>query len=123
MESHDAPPAFEESTASVVLFGHTHLQGGFVRSPEGSAQPIHCYGLENGCSLTLRMQEGLRYLINPGSVGQPRDRDWRAAFAIFDADEKLVEYYRATYDLPATQNKMRKAGLPEPLVTRLQFGR
>jgi predicted phosphodiesterase len=123
VESHDTPPAFDEATSSVVFFGHTHLQGGFVSTPEGNAQPIHCYGFENGCTLTLRIEEGLRYLINPGSVGQPRDRDWRAAFAIFDSDQRLVEYYRSAYNLPATQEKMRKAGLPEPLITRLQFGR
>jgi predicted phosphodiesterase len=123
VESHDAPPAFEESASAVVFFGHTHLQGGFVRTPEGIAEPIPCYGLENGFPLTLRIEEGLRYLINPGSVGQPRDRDWRAAFAIFDSDRRLVGYYRASYNLPTTQDKMRKAGLPEPLITRLQFGR
>lgn len=123
VESYDAPPAFEEATSAVVFFGHTHLQGGFVQTPAGSARPIPCYGLENGSALTLRIEESSRYLINPGSVGQPRDRDWRAAFAIFDSDQGLVEYYRTAYNLPVTQDKMRKAGLPEPLITRLQYGR
>ena len=123
VESYDTAPAFEEATSAVVFFGHTHLQGGFVSTPGGSSQPIHCYGVENGCTLKLHIEQGLRYLVNPGSVGQPRDRDWRAAFAIFDSDQRLVEYYRVAYNLSATQEKMRKAGLPEPLITRLQFGR
>jgi predicted phosphodiesterase len=118
-----ALPILRDETCSVVLFGHTHLQGGFMLSAEGRFQPLHFSAEEEGCTLTLGIQEGGRYLINPGSVGQPRDRDWRAAFAIFDPDRRQVEYYRAAYDLPATQEKMRRAGLPEPLITRLQFGR
>ncbi len=123
VESDDTPPAFEEASSALVFFGHTHLQGGFVWSPDGNAQPIPCYGLANGSPLALHIEEGSRYLVNPGSVGQPRDRDWRAAFAIFDSDQRLVEYYRASYNLLTTQDKMKKAGLPEPLITRLQFGR
>ncbi len=123
VESYDTPPAFEGASSALVFFGHTHLQGGFVQGPDGSPQAIPCYGLTNGSALTLRVEEGLQYLINPGSVGQPRDRDWRTAFAIFDSEQRLVEYYRAAYNLPATQEKMRRAGLPEPLITRLQFGR
>jgi hypothetical protein len=56
-------------------------------------------------------------------VGQPRDGDWRAAFAIFDQENNHVEYYRTPYKLPEVQQKMRKAALPEPLIRRLEFGR
>jgi diadenosine tetraphosphatase ApaH/serine/threonine PP2A family protein phosphatase len=62
-------------------------------------------------------------LINPGSVGQPRDGDPRAAFAIFDETHRMVEYYRTAYDIGKTQEKMRKASLPDPLIRRLEFGR
>jgi hypothetical protein len=56
-------------------------------------------------------------------VGQPRDGDWRAAFAILDQEQKQVEYYRVSYDVFKTQRKMQHAGLPEPLIRRLSYGR
>ncbi|HUI44034.1 MAG TPA: metallophosphoesterase family protein [Terriglobia bacterium] len=123
VEAHDTPPAFEDSGAPLVFFGHTHLQGGFMLHPGRTVKTIQCGGEEEGCTLTLDLEEGVRYLINPGSIGQPRDRDWRAAFAVFDSERRRVEYYRTSYDFAATQDKMRKAGLPEPLIARLQFGR
>jgi len=119
----EAMDALLSMTSSFALFGHTHLQGGFQLNADGFFQIIRFYGLRDGCVFTLQLEEGARYLINPGSVGQPRDRDWRAAFAIFDSDRRRVEYYRTSYDLPRTQAKMRQAGLPEPLITRLEFGR
>jgi predicted phosphodiesterase len=123
VEAFDAPPVFEDSATPLVFFGHTHLQGGFALHPSGMTRPIQYRGDEEGCVETLQIENGVRYLINPGSVGQPRDRDWRAAFAIFDGDRRQVEYYRAEYDVGATQDKMREAGLPEPLIARLQHGR
>jgi diadenosine tetraphosphatase ApaH/serine/threonine PP2A family protein phosphatase len=56
-------------------------------------------------------------------VGQPRDHDWRAGFAILDTDGKVVEYYRTPYNVAQTQAKMEKAGLPLPLYRRLELGR
>ena len=64
-----------------------------------------------------------RMIINPGSVGQPRDGDPRASYAIYDAETKALMHYRVEYDIPATQKKMADRGLPEPLVSRLSFGR
>ncbi|HEY6292422.1 MAG TPA: metallophosphoesterase family protein [Terriglobia bacterium] len=122
VDAQEALSAFGEAVSPVAFFGHTHLQGGFVMNGEGRLQTIHCSS-EDDCLGVLDLEEGARYLINPGSVGQPRDRDWRAAFAILDSDKRRVEFYRAQYDLATTQNKMRKAGLPEPLITRLEFGR
>ena len=122
VEGHEALPAFEAASSSVVFFGHTHLQGGFAITA-GKLQVIDSYAIEDGRALTLDLEEGARYLINPGSVGQPRDRDWRGAFAILDSDNQRVEYYRSSYDVTQTQRKMKQAGLPEPLITRLQYGR
>jgi len=62
-------------------------------------------------------------LLNPGSIGQPRDGDPRAAFAIANLDEHLVEFWRVAYDIEAVQGRMARAGLPEPLALRLSFGR
>jgi predicted phosphodiesterase len=118
-----ALPALRSLPTQVVCFGHTHCQGGFMLSPQGRYQSIRIPSKENGRTLTLRIEDGGRYLINPGSIGQPRDGDWRAAFAILDVEQRAVEYYRTPYDLPKTQEKMSKAGLPEPLIRRLKLGR
>ncbi len=118
-----ALPTLRNLTLQIVLFGHTHFQGGFMLTPKGRFQSIRCHSKDDGLTGTLEIEDGGRYLINPGSVGQPRDGDWRAAFAIFDTAERRVEYYRTPYELPKTQEKMAKAGLPEPLIRRLEFGR
>jgi diadenosine tetraphosphatase ApaH/serine/threonine PP2A family protein phosphatase len=65
----------------------------------------------------------VRYLLNPGSIGQPRDEDARAAFAIVDSDKAVVEFWRVPYDIGSVQERMRSAGLPEPLIRRLAAGR
>ena len=118
-----AVPALKAQTTPSVYFGHTHIQGGFMVNPEGKFQSIDCKSTGDGLTKTLPLEEKGHYLINPGSVGQPRDRNWRAAFAILDAEKHQVEYYRTAYDLPTTQEKMRKANLPDPLVRRLEVGR
>jgi diadenosine tetraphosphatase ApaH/serine/threonine PP2A family protein phosphatase len=64
-----------------------------------------------------------RMIINPGGVGQPRDGDPRASYAIYDNESLTVSHYRVEYDIEATQKKMAGAGLPEPLIRRLTFGR
>ena len=63
-----------------------------------------------------------RYLINPGSVGQPRDRNPHASCIIFDTDKPSVQFFRVEYDVAKTQSSILKAGLPEILATRLQYG-
>ena len=116
-------PLLRSPENQAVCFGHTHHQGGFMISPQGRFQTIHLPLKEDGLSLTLRLENQGRYLLNPGSVGQPRDGDWRAAFAVFDSEERAVEYMRVSYNLPRTQQKMRKAGLPQLLIQRLEHGR
>ncbi|MCH8088332.1 MAG: hypothetical protein IIC81_10885 [Chloroflexi bacterium] len=66
--------------------------------------------------------KGGRLVINPGGVGQPRDRDPTSSYAIFDDEQGTICHYRAPYDIPFTQEKMRQAGLPERLITRLSHG-
>jgi predicted phosphodiesterase len=118
-----ALPTLRALTIQVVLFGHTHFQGGFMTTTAGRFQSIRCSSKEDGLTSVLPLEDGARYLINPGSVGQPRDGDWRAAFAILDDEAQQVEYYRTPYELPVTQAKMHKAGLPVPLIKRLELGR
>jgi predicted phosphodiesterase len=119
----EAFPLLRSPESQTVCFGHTHHQGGFMISPQGHFQSIRLPLKEDGLSFTLPLENQGRYLVNPGSVGQPRDGDWRAAFAIFDTDQRAVEYFRASYNLPKTQKKMRKAGLPQMLIQRLEHGR
>jgi diadenosine tetraphosphatase ApaH/serine/threonine PP2A family protein phosphatase len=92
-------------------------------SPQGRFQSIRLPWKKDGLILTLLLEDQGRYLLNPGSIGQPRDGDWRAAFAIFDSGRRLIEYFRVSYDLPKTQEKMWKAGLPHLLIQRLEYGR
>lgn len=98
---------------STLLVGHSHLP--FV-CQEG--QPM-----ERGAVHGLRIAiDGRRLAINPGSVGQPRDGDPRAAYAVYDDATATVELRRVTYDVPATQRRMADAGLPESLINRLSVG-
>ena len=64
----------------------------------------------------------IRMIINPGGVGQPRDGDPRASYALYDAEARTVHHYRVEYDIPATQKKMEEQGLPTPLILRLSVG-
>jgi diadenosine tetraphosphatase ApaH/serine/threonine PP2A family protein phosphatase len=71
----------------------------------------------------MPLPPGTRHLINPGSVGQPRDYDWRAAFAIYNSDPAEIIFHRVPYDLTAAQGRILMAGLPERLAARLREGR
>jgi predicted phosphodiesterase len=118
-----ALPFLRSPEAQVVCFGHTHVQGGFMLTAGGHFQSIRIAAATDVLILTVPLEDSTRYLLNPGSVGQPRDHDWRAGFAILDLDRKEVEYYRTPYNVTQTQAKMEKAGLPPPLYLRLEFGR
>jgi diadenosine tetraphosphatase ApaH/serine/threonine PP2A family protein phosphatase len=73
--------------------------------------------------VALHLKTNTRYLINPGSVGQPRDGDWRAAFALYDSEAKVVHFHRTPYNLKAAQDRIFGANLPPRLATRLAAGR
>ena len=121
-DSLGAVEAFQSDPAPLVFFGHSHHQGGFLLTSDKRLQSVHLPPIKDGEPASIQLQENARYLINPGSIGQPRDGDGRAAFAILDTDKKQVDFYRTPYDMAATQEKMRKAELPEPLVARLEVG-
>ena len=70
----------------------------------------------------ISIQKGWKYLINIGSVGQPRNKDPRASFAIYDTEANTVTRLRLTYDIATAQKKIREAGLPERLALRLERG-
>jgi predicted phosphodiesterase len=104
-----------------VFFGHTHYQGAFFRA-EGRTHGISP-PLTPTQETRVTLAKGSAYLINPGSVGQPRDGDPRAAYAIFDSEKREVALRRARYDFRATERKINAAGLPLKLGIRLSFGR
>ena len=110
------------SPCPVTFFGHTHHQGGFSYRDE-HVEVIHLRPSPNMGFAALRVEPGTRYLLNPGSIGQPRDGDPRAAFAIADLEHGVVEFWRVPYDIAAVQGRMKEAGAPESLITRLEAGR
>lgn len=109
----DATTSFSYQSTSVCFFGHTHVAGAFVRDE----------GVRRVTARQLKIEPGKKYMINTGSVGQPRDGDWRAAYCIFDTDYNLVEQRRLPYDLATAQRKIVDAGLPQGLADRLAIGR
>jgi diadenosine tetraphosphatase ApaH/serine/threonine PP2A family protein phosphatase len=115
----DALRAFEASSRPVCLFGHTHVAVGFryADSLELVAGPGDTAGI------TIAFAPEARYLINPGSVGQPRDGDRRAGAAIVDTTAGTMELFRIPYPIEEAQRKIRLAGLPEVLAKRLSLGR
>jgi predicted phosphodiesterase len=111
-----------DSTAAVTFFGHTHHQGGFSYE-DSHLEVLQIRPRPSESFAPLRIETSRRYLLNPGSIGQPRDGDARAAFAIADLDHQTVEFWRVPYALAAVQERMRAAKLPEPLVQRIAVGR
>jgi diadenosine tetraphosphatase ApaH/serine/threonine PP2A family protein phosphatase len=103
------------------FFGHTHLQGVFVRA-EGRTRRVSP-PLDPTSEARIGLEPGSAYLINPGSVGQPRDGDPRAGYAIFDSRTREVLLRRVPYNHAATERKILAAGLPPRLAVRLGFGR
>ena len=116
----DALPQFEQAQGRLVFFGHTHVQGGFLHWEAGQEFEVSQVQPEGKC---LRYVEGKGHLLNPGSVGQPRDHEWRAGYALYDSEQKIVEFRRCPYDIATAQRKIRDAGLPPALADRLAQGR
>jgi predicted phosphodiesterase len=113
-----------DSSAVVTFFGHTHHQGGFsYESSRNNLEVLHIRPRLSEMFAPLRMEPQFRYLLNPGSIGQPRDGDPRAGFAIADLEHHVVEFWRVPYDVSNVQGRMHAARLPDPLIQRLSLGR
>ncbi len=111
-----------EAPTQICFFGHTHFQGGFSFR-DNRLGVIQLKAGPGASFAAMQIDEETRYLINPGSIGQPRDSDARAAFVIADMTHRVIEFWRAPYDIEAVQKRMLDAELPEPLVLRLGYGR
>jgi predicted phosphodiesterase len=113
----DAAEAFIHFSSFICFFGHTHYP--FIYSEkdhlvEGT--------FVTGNSNEIQMEDGIRYLINPGSVGQPRDRNNKAACAVYDSESRTIHFQRLEYDISSAQNKILNEYLPPALADRLSLG-
>jgi predicted phosphodiesterase len=104
----------ESLDTDLTFFGHTHVQGGFAVARNGIMRIV-----PEG---VLETDSRQYWLVNPGSVGQPRDQDPRAAYALYSPEDRTVDYRRVSYDIDRAAEKIRKAGLPDSLAARLYEG-
>lgn len=114
---YDAYLNFTFSDASVCFFGHSHIPSLFTLQPHGIRVEVM-----RGEREKVRLKRDCRYLINPGSIGQPRDRNPDAAFALYDTDDRTVTFERVRYDVEKAREKIHRAGLPGMLGDRLLMG-
>ena len=115
----DALRAMHAARRPLCLFGHTHVQVGHYLSRDQ-------FGLATSDEtrpLTIKLEEPNRYLVNPGSVGQPRDGDPRAGFGIVDTTAREMTIYRVEYPIAKAQARILEEGLPDVLAQRLALGR
>lgn len=119
---------FASFSESICLVGHTHKPAIFRwRLPQSQEQDgipatVHYLQPTVGTGVQLATSPLQRLIVNPGSVGQPRDNDARAAYALFDTEDRVWRQERVAYPIELTQNQMREAGLPKRLSDRLSFG-
>jgi predicted phosphodiesterase len=113
--TYDALPEFNlMKKERVCFFGHTHIRSSFVFQGDVVTSLF---------DYEINIKPKAKYLINPGSVGQPRDRDPRASFLTYDTDNRIVEFTRVEYDLTLAQKKIKESGLDSRLADRLAMGR
>jgi diadenosine tetraphosphatase ApaH/serine/threonine PP2A family protein phosphatase len=105
---------FLRATFEICFVGHSHLP--YIFSKKGEEYKV----IEKD---KVRLDKKIRYIINPGSVGQPRDGDWRACFGIYDTVKGEFSFYRCNYNVEKTVSKILNAGLPHFLGERLMVGR
>lgn len=111
----DAELNFSFFDTQVCFVGHSHYPINFIRSRDGR--------IRYNRNANIEISPGERYIINVGSIGQPRDGNPDSAFAIYDTESNLVQLKRVPYDIATTQEKMRVRGLPGYLINRLALGR
>lgn len=109
----DASASFSYQHTQLCFYGHTHVPRAFVRDTR-----VHEVAPD-----LITLEAGKKYFFNAGSVGQPRDQDWRASYAIYSPAEQTIQWRRLPYDIETAQKKIIAAGLPERLALRLAEGR
>jgi len=116
----DAARSLEKSSRRLCFFGHTHVA---VCARLNSGRRLEIDSPEGHPEFEIKIDDGVKYLVNPGSVGQPRDGDSRAAYAIADLTAHAITLYRVAYPIEIAQKKILEAGLPPMLAYRLGMGR
>ncbi len=111
----EAAQTFRLMNKSICFVGHTHVGGVFIQDKDGR--------IDFQRETRFKLQEGYRYIVNVGSVGQPRDGDNKASFCIYDIERKEVLIKRVGYDIKSAQEKILACGLPSFLAARLSVGR
>lgn len=109
----DAMASFSYQFTQLCFYGHTHTPRIYVKGD--SVEPLE--------EMSVILEMGRKYFINVGSAGQPRDGDWRAAYAVYDVESQEVTIHRIEYDIQLAQDKINDAGLPEMLAHRLSLGK
>ncbi len=117
ISDYDAWLSLKELKTNISFFGHSHIAGVYEMDQSGK---VRFLSARKG--LKIYLEENKRYIINPGSIGQPRDNNPDGALAIFDTKEKFLEIKRFAYDVEKTYKKIMKAGLPAFLGERLFIG-
>lgn len=117
----DAGQAFGYLEARLAFFGHTHVQGGFIWN-QSRVETIGRTSVRSDRQV-IEIDPQCAYLVNPGSVGQPRDGDPRAAFVVYDSEAHMLTYFRVAYDVAGAQKRILEVGLPPILAERLSVGR
>lgn len=118
MSAEDGFEVFGDFRTPLCFLGHSHCPGVWSLGPAGAEHAARF----TGWPAEVRIEAGRRYVINVGSVGQPRDRDSRAAYAVWDLEERLVSIRRVEYDHRAAAARILAAGLPRVLADRLASG-
>ena len=118
LDKRGAAKAFERTDAPLVFIGHTHIAEYYTLEPDGSISHAH---MQHGGELEL--EDGKRYIIDVGSVGQPRDLNPQASFVRYDSDARRVQWVRYDYPIAQVQEKMLDVELPLALARRLEIGR
>lgn len=121
-DGNDAMMALSSTQRPLCLYGHTHLPAVF-KVVDGDASSFEGSAPDPDRETVIPLQRGSQYLINVGSVGQPRDGDPRAGYGVLDDDARDVRLYRVPYPVESAQRKIIAAGLPASLANRLALGR
>lgn len=115
----DAMASFSYQFTQLCFHGHTHTPRFYVK--HGSVEAVA--GDDSDAGRMVHLQIGSKYFVNAGSVGQPRDGDWRSSYAVYDVEKRVITIRRVEYDLQTAQQKILAAGLPEMLANRLAIGK
>ena len=121
----DAYAILNDAAVPLTFFGHTHVQRCLLleESGQGKSFAPNYKSAKGKQTAKLEIKRKTTYMVNPGSVGQPRDNDPRAAFLLYDTDASVITFHRVPYNIERAQEKIFAAGLPERLAIRLEEGR